>query len=42
MHSNGKGMTKDFCLASAYAELFERFCNNSNEAYATLSQYDIK
>lgn len=25
--SNGKGTTKDFCLASAYAEAYERFCN---------------
>lgn len=24
--SNGKGMTKEFCLASGYAELYERFC----------------
>lgn len=27
IQSNGKGMTKEFCLASAYAELYERFCN---------------
>ena len=25
--ANGKGTTKDFCLASAHAELYERFCN---------------
>lgn len=25
--SNGKGMTKDYCRASGYAELYERFCN---------------
>lgn len=24
--SNGKGMTQEFCLASGYAELYERFC----------------
>ena len=28
--SNGKGMTRDYCLASGYAELYERFCNWSN------------
>ena len=27
IQSNGKGMTKEFCLASGYAELYERFCN---------------
>lgn len=27
IQSNGKGMTKDFCLASGYAELYERYCN---------------
>lgn len=25
--SNGKGMTKEYSLASCYAELYERFCN---------------
>jgi len=35
MKSNGKGMTKEFSRASAYAELYERFCNASNEMYAT-------
>lgn len=25
--ANGKGMTYDYCQASAYAELYERFCN---------------
>ena len=25
--SNGKGLNKEYCLASGYAELFERFCN---------------
>lgn len=24
---NGKGVTKEYCLASGHAELFERFCN---------------
>lgn len=23
--TNGKGVNKDYCMASAYAELFERF-----------------
>lgn len=27
LQSNGKGMTKEYCLASGYAELYERFCN---------------
>lgn len=27
--SNGKGMNKEFALASGYAELFERFCNKN-------------
>lgn len=26
--TNGKGVNKDYCMASAYAELFERFSNN--------------
>ena len=26
--SNGKGLNKEFSLASGYAELYERFCNN--------------
>ncbi|MGN1342701.1 MAG: hypothetical protein ACI4VL_05775 [Bacilli bacterium] len=25
--TNGKGTTKDYCLASAFGELYERFCN---------------
>ena len=25
--ANGKGLTKEYCLASGYAELYERFCN---------------
>lgn len=25
--SNGKGLSKEFCLASAYGELYERYCN---------------
>lgn len=25
--SNGKGTSKEYCLASGYAELYERFCN---------------
>ena len=25
--TNGKGVTKEYCLASGYAELYERFCN---------------
>ena len=25
--TNGKGTTKDYCLASAYGEMYERFCN---------------
>ena len=31
-NSNGKGMTKEFALASGYAELYERFCNQMNFA----------
>ena len=27
--SNGKGLTEEFCLASAYAEVYERFCNKT-------------
>lgn len=27
LQSNGKGMTKEFCLASGYAEMYERYCN---------------
>lgn len=27
LSSNGKGINKDYCLASGYAELYERFCN---------------
>lgn len=27
MYSNGKGVTQEFCKASGYAELYERFCN---------------
>lgn len=49
LHSNGKGVTKEFCLASGYAELYERFCNKmlwlSNpiimEAVAQLRDYDL-
>ena len=26
-HVNGKGMTKDYCIASGLGELYERFCN---------------
>ncbi len=35
-------MTKQFSLASGYAELYERFCNGSNEIYATIAYQDIK
>ena len=28
--SNGKGMTREYALASGYAELYERFCNGMN------------
>lgn len=31
-NSNGKGMTKEYALASGYAELYERFCNQMNFA----------
>ena len=27
LSSNGKGITRDYCLASGYGELYERFCN---------------
>lgn len=27
VRANGKGTSKDFCMASAYGELYERFCN---------------
>lgn len=27
LHTNGKGMSEEFSLASGYAELYERFCN---------------
>lgn len=30
--SNGKGFTEDFCRASGYAELYERYCNKINYA----------
>lgn len=42
LRSNGKGMTKQFSRASGYAELYERFCNASNEMYATIAYQDIK
>lgn len=35
--SNGKGMTKDYASASAYAEFIERLQNNKLQANATLS-----
>lgn len=28
LSTNGKGMTKEYALASGYAEMYERFCNN--------------
>lgn len=28
--ANGKGVTKDYALASGYAELYERFCNKTS------------
>lgn len=30
LDSNGKGVTKEYALASGYAELYERFCNKTN------------
>ena len=27
LRHNGKGTTKEYCMASAYSELYERFCN---------------
>lgn len=30
LKSNGKGLSEEFCLASAYAELYERYCNYAN------------
>lgn len=32
-HSNGKGSTKDYALASGYSELYERYCNFSNNTF---------
>ena len=29
-HSNGKGSTKEYALASGYSELYVRYCNFSN------------
>lgn len=34
MHSNGKGTTPEYSLASGLAELYERFCNRENIGYA--------
>ena len=31
--SNGKGVTKEYALASGYAELYERFCNKLYHYY---------
>ena len=28
-HAHGKGVTKEYCLASGHAELYERFCNKA-------------
>lgn len=28
-HAHGKGATKEYCLASGHAELYERFCNKA-------------
>ncbi len=28
-HAHGKGVSKEYCLASGYAELYERFCNKA-------------
>lgn len=35
LSANGKGINEDFCLASGYSELYERFCNK----IFTLSNY---
>lgn len=40
-NSNGKGMTKEFALASGYAELYERFCNQMNFAPNTFWARDL-
>ena len=34
MHSNGKGTTPEYSLASGLAEQYERFCNRENIGYA--------
>lgn len=35
MHSNGKGTTEEYSLASGLAELYERFCNLEGVGYST-------
>lgn len=39
-HSNGKGSTQEYALASGYSELYERYCNFSNNTLGQKINYE--